>query len=202
VLINITGGPDMTLFEVDQAANRIRAEVDPDANIIFGGTLLENMEGRLRVSVVATGIESEALTKMPPNVEPLRPRQRPAPLGRLNAAGQNFGGSPPAAAAAAARVQSRQILEDVMAVAPEPEPVRHSPIEPLIFGNEEAPAAEEEIPPMPAVARAQPLREVLPEAKPEPKRRRFFGGRNASRRCGLSLRRCNGWHRSRAPRCR
>src|SRR2546423_13586463 len=72
VLINITGGPDMTLFEVDQAANRIRAEVDPDANIIFGGTLLEDMEGRLRVSVVATGIESEALTKMPPNVEPLR----------------------------------------------------------------------------------------------------------------------------------
>jgi cell division protein FtsZ len=178
VLINITGGPDMTLFEVDQAANRIRAEVDPDANIIFGGTLLENMEGRLRVSVVATGIESEALTKMPPNVEPLRPRQRPVPLGRLNApAGQNFGGSPPAAAAAAMRVQSRQILEDVMAVAPEPEPIRppSSPIEPLIFGNE-APVAEEEIPPMPAADRAQPLRDVLPEPKAEPKRRRFFGG--------------------------
>src|SRR3954454_70319 len=74
VLINITGGPDMTLFEVDQAANRIRAEVDPDANIIFGGTLLENMEGRLRVSVVATGMEAEAMTRMPPNVEQLRPR--------------------------------------------------------------------------------------------------------------------------------
>ena len=74
VLINITGGPDMMLFEVDQAANRIRAEVDPDANIIFGGTILENMEGRIRVSVVATGIEAEQLTAMPPNVEPLRPR--------------------------------------------------------------------------------------------------------------------------------
>src|ERR1700721_976947 len=61
VLINITGGPDMMLFEVDQAANRIRAEVDPDANIIFGGTILENMEGRLRVSVVATGIEAEQI---------------------------------------------------------------------------------------------------------------------------------------------
>ena len=58
VLINITGGPDMTLFEVDEAANRIREEVDPDANILFGSTFDENMEGRLRVSVVATGIES------------------------------------------------------------------------------------------------------------------------------------------------
>ena len=54
LLINITGGPDLTLLEADQAANRIRAEVDPDANIIFGGCILENMEGRLRVSVVAT----------------------------------------------------------------------------------------------------------------------------------------------------
>jgi len=76
VLINITGGPDMMLFEVDQAANRIRAEVDPDANIIFGGTILENMEGRLRVSVVATGIEAEQLAQLPPNVEQLRPRAR------------------------------------------------------------------------------------------------------------------------------
>jgi cell division protein FtsZ len=58
VLINITGGPDMTLFEVDEAANRIREEVDPDANILFGSTFDENMEGRLRVSVVATGIDA------------------------------------------------------------------------------------------------------------------------------------------------
>src|SRR5512142_456462 len=64
VLINITGGPDLMLFEVEQAANRIRAEVDPDANIIFGNTILEDMEGRIRVSVVATGIDAE-LTKMP-----------------------------------------------------------------------------------------------------------------------------------------
>lgn len=58
VLINITGGLDMTLFEVDEAANRIREEVDPDANIIFGSTFDENMSGKMRVSVVATGIES------------------------------------------------------------------------------------------------------------------------------------------------
>src|SRR5579885_1728981 len=61
VLINITGGPDLMLYEVEQAANRVRAEVDPDANIIFGNTILDEMEGRIRVSVVATGIDSELL---------------------------------------------------------------------------------------------------------------------------------------------
>ncbi len=60
VLINITGGYDMTLFEVDEAANRIREEVDPDANIIFGSTFEEKMDGRMRVSVVATGIDAQA----------------------------------------------------------------------------------------------------------------------------------------------
>ena len=59
VLINITGGLDMTLFEVDEAANRIRDEVDPDANIIFGSTFDQDLDGRMRVSVVATGIEAE-----------------------------------------------------------------------------------------------------------------------------------------------
>src|SRR5437016_5217065 len=59
VLINITGGADMTLFEVDEAANRIREEVDPDANIIFGSTFDEKLAGSMRISVVATGIEAE-----------------------------------------------------------------------------------------------------------------------------------------------
>lgn len=60
VLINITGGFDMTLFEVDEAANRIREEIgDNDANIIFGSTFNENMSGIIRVSVVATGIDAE-----------------------------------------------------------------------------------------------------------------------------------------------
>jgi cell division protein FtsZ len=57
VLINVTGGMDMTLFEVDEAANRIRDEVDPDANIIFGSTFDESLEGKIRISVVATGID-------------------------------------------------------------------------------------------------------------------------------------------------
>lgn len=62
VLINITGGADMTLFEVDEAANRIREEVDADANIIFGSTFDPNLEGKLRVSVISTGIESNGKT--------------------------------------------------------------------------------------------------------------------------------------------
>ncbi len=66
VLINITGGPDMTLFEVDEAANRIREEVDENANIIFGSTFEEALEGKMRVSVVATGIEAEAQTQSRP----------------------------------------------------------------------------------------------------------------------------------------
>lgn len=58
VLINITGGLDMTLFEVDEAANRIKEEVEPGANIIFGSAFSNELQGKLRVSVVATGIDS------------------------------------------------------------------------------------------------------------------------------------------------
>ncbi|MFM6973034.1 MAG: cell division protein FtsZ, partial [Alphaproteobacteria bacterium] len=59
VLVNMTGGPDMTLFEADMAVNAIRKEVDQNANIIFGSAFDENMKGRIRISVVATGIDSE-----------------------------------------------------------------------------------------------------------------------------------------------
>ncbi len=68
LLINITGGPDMTLYEVDEAANRIRQEVAEDANIIFGSAIDENLSGRIRVSVVATGIDTV------PQQESARPR--------------------------------------------------------------------------------------------------------------------------------
>ena len=57
VLINITGGMDITLFEIDEAANRIKEEVDEDANIIFGSSFDESLAGKIRVSIVATGIE-------------------------------------------------------------------------------------------------------------------------------------------------
>jgi cell division protein FtsZ len=85
VLINITGGLDMTLFEVDEAANRVREEVDPNANIIFGSTFDEKLQGRMRISVVATGIDGEnpqgeraptlgsRLPTTEPTAAPLRP---------------------------------------------------------------------------------------------------------------------------------
>ena len=60
LLISITGGRDLTLFEVDEAATRIREEVDQDANIILGATFDEDLEGVIRVSVVATGIDKAA----------------------------------------------------------------------------------------------------------------------------------------------
>ena len=65
VLINITGSLDMTLFEVDEAANRIRSEVDPDAFIIFGSTFDDTLEGKIRVSVVATGMDAAASAAKP-----------------------------------------------------------------------------------------------------------------------------------------
>jgi cell division protein FtsZ len=63
LLISITGGKDLTLFEVDEAATRIREEVDADANIIVGATFDETLDGIIRVSVVATGIEQAAIAK-------------------------------------------------------------------------------------------------------------------------------------------
>ncbi len=63
LLISITGGKDLTLFEVDEAATRIREEVDQDANIIVGATFDESLDGIIRVSVVATGIEQALLAR-------------------------------------------------------------------------------------------------------------------------------------------
>ncbi len=98
VLINITGGFDMTLYEVDIAANEIRAEVDANANIILGSTFDESLEGRMRVSVVATGIDDNDIIAQQTVVEPAR-RAAEAPIRR-----------PPVAARA-----------------PEPEPMREAP---------------------------------------------------------------------------
>ena len=76
VLINITGGYDLTLFELDEAANKIREKVDPDANIIVGSTLDPDLDGMMRVSVVATGIDAVAR----PAETPVPRRQMAQPL--------------------------------------------------------------------------------------------------------------------------
>ncbi len=109
VLINITGAHDLTLFELDEAANRIREEVDPEANIIVGSTLDTDMEGKMRVSVVATGIDAtEVMTDIPvprrPMSAPLKKSvsvedARPAPL-ELNTPVEQPQAVAPAAAAA------------------------------------------------------------------------------------------------------
>ena len=82
LLISITGGRDLTLFEVDEAATRIREEVDQDANIILGATFDEELEGVIRVSVVATGIDKSAadIAATPIAIRaPVKPaQQRPA----------------------------------------------------------------------------------------------------------------------------
>jgi cell division protein FtsZ len=75
LLISITGGKDLTLFEVDEAATRIREEVDQDANIIVGATFDEALDGLIRVSVVATGIETSAMVR-----STLTPLAAPAPV--------------------------------------------------------------------------------------------------------------------------
>nr|QIM10296.1 hypothetical protein PlAlph_0500 [uncultured Alphaproteobacteria bacterium] len=74
VLINITGGTDITLFEIDEAANRIKEEVDEEANIIFGSSFDENLAGKIRVSIVATGIDDDKAA----------PRARPAAMPNTN----------------------------------------------------------------------------------------------------------------------
>src|SRR5690348_4750749 len=69
LLVSITGGKDLTLYEVDEAATRIRGEVDQDANIIVGATFDESLEGIIRVSVVATGIDANGAAQRPTPAE-------------------------------------------------------------------------------------------------------------------------------------
>ena len=100
LLINITGGDDMGLMEVDEAANHIRDMVDPDANIIFGSAFNAELDGKLRVSVVATGIDADA--EAAPAVE----RAATPSFGSI---ATSFGGAP---AAAPARPKEEVRAED------------------------------------------------------------------------------------------
>ncbi len=121
VLINITGSHDLTLFELDEAANRIREEVDPDANIIVGSTLDTAMEGKIRVSVVATGIDAVPTTDMP-----VPRRSMSAPLA-------------PTPAAQAPAAEPLELTQQV-AQAPAAAPVAEEPS--LFSGTENAPMPE------------------------------------------------------------
>jgi cell division protein FtsZ len=142
VLINITGGLDMTLYEVDEAANRIREEVDPEANIIFGSTFDPALEGQVRISVIATGIEAEQATQpKAPRVISLVNNTQPRPAGRPTPS--------PAAMATAMAVATQPMVHGATALQHEP---------PVAQPRMEAPA------PMPA----QPAVQPHVEAKAEP----------------------------------
>ncbi len=134
VLINVTGGYDMTLFELDEAANRIREEVDPEANIIVGSTLDTAMEGRMRVSVVATGIDaSESKQEIAPTktytaavapaaAAPVEEPVQAEPVAEVAATAADaepslFEGF---AAAAAEEVTDEMVEEDLQAAVPPP----------------------------------------------------------------------------------
>jgi cell division protein FtsZ len=179
VLINITGGLDMTLHEVDEAANRIREEVDGDANIIFGSTFDATMDGRMRVSVVATGIAAMAAQQPAPNYLSLdmnRPMQtgqpalsRPAvpPMGRVAmpaAMAPAAPVAPPVAVAPPAPVAAP--AAPIMASMPTPAPAYEAPVEEPVMMTapvEAAPVAPAPAP-VPAPVAAAPVAAAPPPA--------------------------------------
>jgi cell division protein FtsZ len=162
LLISITGGKDLTLFEVDEAATRIREEVDQDANIIVGATFDESLDGIIRVSVVATGIEQALIRNATPGatipaaaVAPAAsPENRLAELtARLRAdnarlaerAAQKMDAPAPALAAPVAAPQQRAsnsheraaLAAIAAAVAPEApqQPAASAPLQPAAYGD-------------------------------------------------------------------
>jgi len=165
VLINITGGLDMTLFEVDEAANRIRDEVDPDANIIFGSTFDERLEGQMRVSVIATGIDAAAQAKPVPSRftvvggseirRPATGMAQPAPAAIAQAAIAQAAVAPAGQAARPATVAQAAPMAQAAQVAPpleaeakvEPAPAKAPEAEtlemPLLLKDEAVAAAPE-----------------------------------------------------------
>ena len=118
VLINITAGPDLTLFELDEAANRIRSEVDAEANIMVGSTLDPEMAGMMRVSVVATGIDAISREQVTP--APQRAAAEP-PVAPAPARPTGYAPAPTYEAPMAARTaQSFADVQAEAAVAPAP----------------------------------------------------------------------------------
>jgi len=131
VLINITGGYDLTLFELDEAANRIRAEVDPQANIIVGSTLDPEMSEVMRVSVVATGIDAAAAAEAPRDAGPTTMATGREAEPRDAAEDRRAPATQPAARVAQPEPGQRQLHPRIAAVAgraaPRPEPAQAEP---------------------------------------------------------------------------
>ncbi|MBT8410639.1 MAG: cell division protein FtsZ [Octadecabacter sp.] len=165
VLINITGGYDLTLFELDEAANKIREKVDPEANIIVGSTLDTGMEGKMRVSVVATGIDAAVKTSDIP--VPRRPMSAPLTQ-HVSAEMQPARTAEPAPApqpeVAAAQAQPEPTLfDDEMETAAEQ-------AEDIFDAPAAAAAAEDDLPPAAYQPRPAPEIEAAPEGFVAPQR--------------------------------
>ncbi|MGF1446179.1 MAG: cell division protein FtsZ [Pikeienuella sp.] len=143
VLINITGGYDLTLFEMDEAANRIKEEVDPDAMIKFGSALDPDMEGKMRVSVVATGIETEGAEESRPQSDNQPPRRRPVETDNSMMAALRGAVRRPAAAA---KPDAKPVHESAPTSSAEPEP--------QTTGNRVPPAASVAAEPEPVESQA------------------------------------------------
>src|SRR5690349_5068843 len=182
LLISITGGKDLTLYEVDEAATRIREEVDKDANIIVGATFDESLEGIIRVSVVATGIDKAAVPVKPaetkrPAVAMASPRpatqQAPAqaPM-QAGAAHANIDAAATAAVAAALGQDFAQshAIDDVTIRPEAPKPslfVEHAPPPPPPPAHEDfAPF----IPPHPERVMQRPRMPRIDELPPQAQR--------------------------------
>ncbi|MBV9900318.1 MAG: cell division protein FtsZ [Alphaproteobacteria bacterium] len=109
VIISITGGEDMRLMEVDEAASHIKELVDPDANIIWGSAFNNDLEGKIRVSVVATGIDADAVTQAPP---------QPAKVFAFPGAARNAMPEAPRTTLAAPEAQAMPLAQPTDHVAP------------------------------------------------------------------------------------
>ena len=188
LLISITGGRDMTLFEVDEAATRIREEVDADANIILGATFDEELEGLIRVSVVATGIDRvEGSVEQRPAMTASRPAARPATASAPQQPARPAAtASQPAAAqadpVAETILSSEQDLERELDIASQMElasqtqaakaaPVAQPGFQPnsrLFAGATEPAAAQPAAPQQPAMAAPQPRPAMAAPAAPQP----------------------------------
>jgi len=125
VLVNVTGGLDMTLLEVDEAANAISDQVDPEANIIFGAAFDPSLDGRIRVSVVATGMDGQSIAAIEPKTQRANTTAAPLLIKDL----PPVAASAPAQSAIQTPVYSRSVSD----------PVRESPLapspQPASFGD-------------------------------------------------------------------
>ena len=139
VLVNVTGGLDMTLLEVDEAANAISSEVDPDANIIFGAAFDPSLEGKIRVSVVATGMESPVRAAEPA----IRASTAQSPVANVRQAAAPAPAAPAPALtpAQAARPAAPVMREEALAFRAEPAFAPAAPASPLVASAYHAPHA-------------------------------------------------------------